>query len=67
MRIKDEFSLIRILPCVLKYEIIMAGCQIFYAVKCEEKPNTGRVMEWHSSDDGKVVENERPTKIYIAE
>jgi len=48
-------------------EIIIAGCQIFYAVKCEEKPNTGRVMEWHSSDDGKVVENERPTKIYIAE
>jgi len=51
----------------LKYEIIIAGCQIFYAVKCEEKPNTGRVMEWHSADDGKVVENERPTKIYIAE
>ena len=48
-------------------EIIIAGCQIFYAVKCEEKPNTGRVIEWHSADDGKVVENERPTKIYIAE
>ena len=52
------------LPTILQR---IAGCQIFYAVKCEEKPNTGRVMEWHSSDDGKVVENERPTKIYIAE
>jgi hypothetical protein len=40
-------------------EIIIAGC--------EEKPNTGRVMEWHSSDNGSIVENERPTKIYIAQ
>ena len=48
-------------------EIIVAGGQIFYSVKCEQKPNTGRVMEWHSGDDGRIVENERPTKIYIAE
>ncbi len=48
-------------------EIIVAGCQIFYAVKCEKKPNTGRVMEWHTADNGGIVEQERPTKIYIAE
>jgi hypothetical protein len=48
-------------------EIIIAGCQIFYAIKCEQKPNNGRVMEWHTADSGGIVEQERPTKIYIAE
>ena len=48
-------------------EIIMAGCQIFYAIKCEQKPNTDRVLEWYTADSGGIVENERPTKIYIAE
>jgi hypothetical protein len=48
-------------------EIIIAGCQIFYAVKSENKPYTGRVRDWHTGDNGSVVENERPTKIYIAQ
>jgi hypothetical protein len=48
-------------------EIIIAGCQIFYAIKCEQKPNTDRVSEWYTSDSGGIVENERPTKIYIAQ
>lgn len=48
-------------------EIIIAGCQIFYAVKCDQKPNTDRVIEWFNGDNGGIIESERPTKIYIAE
>lgn len=48
-------------------EIIIAGCQIFYAIKCEEKPNVAQVMDWHTNNDGLVVESSRPTKIYIAQ
>lgn len=28
---------------------------------------SGRVMEWHTADNGGIVEQERPTKIYIAQ
>lgn len=48
-------------------EIIIAGCQIFYAIRCEQKPNTDRVMDWSNGSDGGTVESMRPTKIYIAE
>lgn len=46
--------------------VIIAGCQIHYAVRCEEKPNTGDTKEitW---GDGAHEEFTRPTSIYIAE
>ena len=47
-------------------EIIIAGCQIHYAVKCEEKPYIGDVEDW-GAGDGKFETYTRPTKIYIAE
>ena len=47
-------------------EIIVAGCQIFYAIKCEEKPHTGDVEDW-VVDNAKFDTYIRPTKIYIAE
>lgn len=47
-------------------EIIVAGCQIFYAIKCEEKPHTGDVEDW-TVDNAKFESYRRPTKIYIAE
>jgi cytochrome c5 len=47
-------------------EIIVAGCQIFYAIKCEEKPHTGDVEDW-TVDNAKFESYTRPTKIYIAE
>jgi hypothetical protein len=50
-----------------KREIVIAGCQIFYAIKCEDKPNTDRAIEWYSGSDGVIVESPRPTRIYIAE
>lgn len=48
-------------------EIVIAGCQIFYAVKCEKKPNTDEVHDWYNGSDGHVVDTIRPTRIYIAE
>tara|TARA_R110000868_G_C10644908_1_gene744438 strand:- start:275 stop:586 length:312 start_codon:yes stop_codon:yes gene_type:complete len=46
--------------------VIVAGCQIHYAVKCEERPNTEMVNDWQHSESGVNMFN-RPTYIYIAE
>tara|TARA_R110000796_G_scaffold149082_3_gene265964 strand:- start:481 stop:792 length:312 start_codon:yes stop_codon:yes gene_type:complete len=47
-------------------EIIVAGCQIHYAVKCDNKPNIGKVDEFHYDNGAERLIN-RPTEIYIAE
>lgn len=47
-------------------EIIVAGCQIHYAVRCEEKPHAGDVEDW-TVDNATFNTYTRPTKIYIAE
>lgn len=46
--------------------IVIAGCQIHYAVKCENTPFTmyGEAMDFH---EGKLKTSTSPTKIYIAE
>jgi hypothetical protein len=46
--------------------VIVAGCQIHYAVKCNEKPNTDEVEqhEYDTKADNKVLTR---TRIYIAE
>jgi hypothetical protein len=46
--------------------VIVAGCQIHYAVKCDDKPNAGLVKENHVHE-GNVVENKVGSYIYIAE
>jgi hypothetical protein len=46
--------------------IIVAGCQIHYACKSEEKPNINDVFE-DIQFDGKFVTSKRPTRIYITE
>jgi len=46
--------------------MIVAGCQIHYAVKCDKAPNTDNVKEL-AYDGGKSQEIERPSEIYIAE
>lgn len=46
--------------------IIIAGCQIHFATKCENKPEAGDVEDWKTNSDG-LVEYERPSYIYIAE
>ena len=46
--------------------VVIAGCQIHYAVKCKQKPNNKNVTDF-SYGDGKSHEYERPTEIYLAE
>lgn len=46
--------------------IIIAGCQIKHAVRCEEKPNDGETRDFNYHD-GRSVESVRPSVIYIAE
>lgn len=46
--------------------ILIAGCQIHYAVRCKEKPNHGKVSEtMYNNDGGTLIE--RDPEIYIAE
>lgn len=47
--------------------IILAGCQIHYAVRCEEKPNTGMAEDWNSAEVNAGQVYKRPSMIYIAE
>jgi len=47
--------------------IVIAGCQIHYAVKCEEKPNTEASEDWQADAQNGVKLYERPTSIYIAQ
>lgn len=47
--------------------VIIAGCQIHYAVKCDEKPNLSNVNDYHTSAEFGVKEFERPSQIWCAE
>lgn len=47
--------------------MIIAGCQINYAAKCEAKPNTKPAKGWNSSAEHGCKEYTHPTQIYIAE
>ena len=47
--------------------IIIAGCQIHYAVKCEEKPNTEASEDWQADAQNGVKLYERPSSIYVAQ
>ena len=49
-----------------KRGVIIAGCQIHYAVRCPEKPNV-KDVEVEESYEGKIVLNTTKTRIYIAE
>lgn len=49
-----------------KNHVIIAGCQIHYAVKCDDKPNTEKVEADHLNE-GKYVYSKRMSHIYIAE
>ena len=46
--------------------VIIAGCQIFYACRCEQKPNVEKTEDWQADANSLNVFN-RPTNIYIAE
>jgi hypothetical protein len=46
--------------------VLIAGCQIHYAVKCYARPFTGSTPDY-TTEGGALKEFERPTQIYIAE
>jgi len=50
-----------------KRHAIISGCQINYAVKCDEKPYVGMVKAWTASAADGIKYYERPSFIYIAE
>ena len=45
--------------------VIVAGCQIHYAVKTEREPNIEYVKDCQYGQEG-IKEFERPTQIYLA-
>ena len=47
--------------------IIIAGCQIHYAIKCENKPHIEDIFDWIFEGVGGYQKALVPTKIYIAE
>lgn len=47
--------------------IIIAGCQIHYAVRCENKPNTEPSEDWQADAANGLKEYKAPSRIYIAE
>jgi hypothetical protein len=50
-------------------EIIIAGCQIHFAIKCPKKPDNSKMKDYQvdvTKESGKV-EYERESYIYIAE
>ena len=46
--------------------VIVAGCQVHYAIKCNEKPADGMVKDWSANATNSNI-FERPSYIYIAE
>lgn len=47
--------------------IIIAGCQVHYAIRCENKPSTKPSQDWLADATNGLKEFKSPTKIYIAE
>lgn len=48
-------------------EVVVAGCQIHYAVKCENEPNLTDVIDYQTSVEAGIKEYERPSQIWCAE
>lgn len=45
--------------------MIVAGCQIHYAMKCEEQPNNEPVKDYHTDATNGCKEFTRPTRIWV--
>jgi hypothetical protein len=46
--------------------VLIAGCQIHYAIRCQSQPNNERVMDYHVDSNDNWIEKERPTQIWLA-
>ncbi len=47
--------------------VIIAGCQIHYAVKCENKPNLDNVDDYQTSNENGITKFNRPSQIWCAD
>lgn len=47
--------------------VVIAGCQIHYAIKCNEKPNTEVIEDWQADAQNGIKLYQRPTSIYVAQ
>lgn len=47
--------------------VLIAGCQIHYAIRCEAQPNNERVIDYQVDSNDNWIEKERPTQIWLAE
>lgn len=47
--------------------VIIAGCQIHYAVRCEERPSTEPSEEWQADATNGLKEYKAPCRIYVAQ
>lgn len=50
-----------------KKHIIIAGCQIHYAIRCEEKPDTSLSEDWQADAQNGIKFYTHPSSIYIAQ
>jgi hypothetical protein len=50
-----------------KNHIIIAGCQIHYAIKCDDTPNISDTEDWQADASAGLKSYVRPTSIYIAQ
>ena len=46
--------------------VLIAGCQIHYSVKCENRPSNNPCKS-ENFHEGKMVENKLPSRIYFTE
>ncbi len=49
--------------------MIVAGCQVKYAIRCDKKPENGEVQDYHTAEkkeDG-IARYNRPTQILVIE
>lgn len=49
-----------------KGHVVVAGCQIHYAVECKDKPSTDKCDDWQANVEHGVKEYKTPSRIYIA-
>lgn len=47
--------------------VLVAGCQIHYAVRCEERPNVEDTQDFMTSPEVGITVFNRPTNIWCAE
>jgi hypothetical protein len=46
--------------------VIIAGCQVHYAIRCENKPNNDKTNDYYTDANVGCKEFERPSQIWVA-